>query len=144
MRWLFLPSAVGVGGFVLPVPQRAADHRSADVAVLEHQQDLVADLGQREPAAILAGADRDPGAPPGVLLDRHRRDLDLDPAQLGLVLDVGDEADHRIVDAAGIFLGDAGLLEEVAGEVGDHGLHRNTAMARPTSPAAGGRGESRG
>jgi hypothetical protein len=73
-------------------PQRADHDRLVDVAVLEHDEHLVVDFGEKVGAALFAGhRDRDP-RPVRLLLLVHPRVLDPDPiARIAVALGVLDD-----------------------------------------------------
>jgi hypothetical protein len=74
-----LPGLVDLDRLVLLAPHRADHDRSMDVAVLEHHEQLVIDLGQHVGAALLAAhRDRDP-RPERRVHVVERRELHLDP-----------------------------------------------------------------
>jgi hypothetical protein len=94
-----LGGLVDLDRLLLLAPQGADHDRPVDVAVLEHDQQLIVELGEHVGAAIGAThRDRDP-RPEGRLLVVEPGELDLDAvAGIAVAVLVGD--DDRELDAA--------------------------------------------
>jgi hypothetical protein len=90
-----------LGGDVLAIPEEPDDERVIEVAVLERDQALVADLGHEQLAALAAAEwrrDRRPGRAQ-VVLDRAVLDLDATLVHVHGVHEGGDDA-HAPAHAA--------------------------------------------
>jgi hypothetical protein len=86
--------------FIFPVPKRAKIIRMLNLALVESQQHLVADLGKPEDTAIIPSAGSGGTRPIAILPILTPRIPDLDAAKALVVLVVGDNSSGDSFHAA--------------------------------------------